>query len=329
MKKTILKVENLSIELKTRDKNLALVEDVSFEVKENEILGLVGESGCGKSMVCRAIMGILADGLEISRGKIEYGGKDVKGISDLRNLRGGFMSMVFQDPTKALHPLKTVGKQIGEVLLIHTKMSRKEIKVKVYEIMESVGIDNVKKRYGQYPHQLSGGLCQRVIIAIAIAMKPKLIIADEPTTALDVTTQKKILGLLKDLSLKNGTSILIVSHDMGVISQMADRVCVMYCGQIVEDGGIETIFSEPKHPYNKALLDTVPSIDGDIDMLEPIPGMVPVPQEYTKMCRFYDRCKFRLDDCLRVVPKMLKVENTNVRCIRYEVDRIEGGKLNL
>lgn len=328
MKKSIIKVENLSLGIRGKYGVLTLVDNVSFEIKENEILGLVGESGCGKSVTCKAIMGILQNDVEILSGKIRYMDEEVEDVN-LNELRGKFMSMVFQEPTKTLHPLKTIGKQIGEVLKIHTKMNRSQIKNEVYKIMRDVGIDNVEKRYRQYPHQLSGGLCQRVIIAIAVALKPSLIIADEPTTALDVTTQKKILKLLKKLSIDRGTSILIVSHDMGVVSQLADRVCVMYCGQIVEEGDIDTIFSKPKHPYNKALLATIPRIDGEVELLEPIPGMVPSPRYYSDTCRFYERCKYRIEECSVRVPKMLKVDNSSVRCIRYESDRLKKYRIDL
>lgn len=318
MKKKLLEVRNISIGIKKKSKTLILVENVSFDIKEDEILGIVGESGCGKSLVCKAILGLLPNKVEILSGEIWFMGSRIDDDKrKLSSLRGKEMTMVFQEPTKSLHPLKTVGKQIGEVLKIHSDLSKKQIREKVIEIMESVGIQNSQKRINQYPHQLSGGLCQRIVIGISIAMNPSLIIADEPTTALDVTVQKKILDLIKKLNKDMRTSILMISHDIGVVSQISDRVCVMYCGQIVEEGKVPEIFKNPKHPYNKALLNTIPSVDSDIKELVPIEGIVPTVENYPAYCRFYDRCTERTHECKYSIPNLVRKGDGYVRCSNY------------
>lgn len=314
----LLEVSNLSIGISQGKNVLKLVDDVSFFVKKGEILGIVGESGCGKSLTCRSIPILLPNDIQILSGDIKFNGEIISNKSyDIEKLRGKNISMIFQEPTKTLHPLKTIGSQIDEVLKIHTKLNKYERKIRVLELLESVGIDNPKSRFKQYPFQLSGGLCQRVVIAIAIALKPDLIIADEPTTALDVSVQKKILKLLKDLNEKMNCSIIIVSHDIGVVRQIADRVNVMYCGQIVEEGKLPDIFTNPLHPYNKALMNCIPTLSTN-KTLAPIKGTVPHAKNYSEYCRFFDRCEESTEKCKLKKPKMIKQGEGYVRCIKYE-----------
>ena len=316
MMDNLLEVKDLKIsEYKRRAYN-DIVGEISLYVKPGEIVGLAGESGCGKSLTCRAIMNILPSNLKITNGEIRYLGKPI----DYRdkNLYGKEISMIFQEPTKALHPLKTVGNQISEVLKLHSDIRGAKLKKKVIEALEMVGIDEPETRYKQYPHQLSGGLCQRVIIAIATIMKPSLIIADEPTTSLDVTVQKKILDLLLELNKKMGTSIIFISHDLAVLSHICNRVYVMYCGEIVEEGMVPGIFASPYHPYNKALISSIPSMYGAVTKLKSIKGMVPSPRNYSKYCRFYDRCEERCEACKDTKPQLKDVNGRGVRCVKFE-----------
>lgn len=249
----LLEVNNLSLGIKSKNDTLKLVEDVSFSLKKGEILGIVGESGCGKSLTCRSIPRLLSKNIEILSGTIKFKNEIISDSSyNIQKIRGKNISMIFQEPTKTLHPLKSIGNQIEEVLKIHTDMTKKERIQRSIELLDMVGIDNPESRLHQYPFQLSGGLCQRVSIAIAVALEPNLIIADEPTTALDISVQKKILNLLKDLNERIHSSIIIVSHDIGVVKEISDRVNIMYCGQIVEQGNLKDILENPLHPYSKA-----------------------------------------------------------------------------
>lgn len=312
-KDTLLEVRDLSI---AEISGAELLSRVSVEIGAGEIVGLAGESGSGKSLLCRAVMNLLSSDLRRSGGEILFRGERIDGRK--HGLYGTELTMVFQEPGKALHPLKTIGEQIAEVLKLHTSLSRAEIRAKVIETMALVGIDEPEVRYRQYPHQLSGGLCQRAVIAIAVIRKPSLLLADEPTTSLDVTVQKKILELLKELNRSMGTSVLLVSHDLAVLSQVCDRVYVMYAGEIVEEGAVPKIFTEPKHPYNRALLASMPKIDRPDLPLLPIEGRVPKPSEYSTFCRFYDRCGERTDACRERTPVWTKGGEDGVRCIRYE-----------
>lgn len=309
----LLKVQELSI---SEVSGAELLNRVSIELRPGEIVGLAGESGSGKSLLCRAVMNLLSSDLCLSGGEIHFRGERIDGRK--HDLYGRELTMVFQEPTKALHPLKTIGEQIAEVLKLHTSFSRAEIRQKVLETMALVGIDEPEVRYRQYPHQLSGGLCQRAVIAIAVIRKPSLLLADEPTTSLDVTVQKKILELLSNLNRTMGTSVLLVSHDLAVLSQICDRVYVMYAGQIVEEGTVPKIFTEPKHPYNRALLASMPKIDRPEQPILPIEGRVPRPAEYSNFCRFYDRCGERTEFCRERTPKWTEGGDQSVRCIRYE-----------
>lgn len=312
----LLTVEHLTIGVRKDKKEILLVEDFSMTIEKGQVVGMAGESGCGKSMVCKAILGILPPGVEIFSGNIYFEGKEIKTKKDFKNIRGKFINMIFQEPVSALHPLKKVGHQIGEGLKLHSKLNGKEIKEKVIDTMISVGINDPEKRYNQYPHQLSGGLCQRVVIAMAIINEPKLIIADEPTTALDVTVQSRIINLLKSLNINNGTSIIFVSHDLAVLSQIAERINIMYCGEVVEENLSKNIFSKPKHPYTADLLNSIPEIGKEY--LKPIRGSVPVPEEYPALCKYADRCDEKFCLCDELKPEFLEVEDGKVRCLKYK-----------
>lgn len=312
----LLTVEHLTIGVRKDKKEILLVEDFSMTIEKGQVVGMAGESGCGKSMVCKAILGILPPGVEIFSGNIYFEGKEITTKKDFKNIRGKFINMIFQEPVSALHPLKKVGHQIGEGLKLHSKLNGKEIKEKVINAMISVGINDPEKRYNQYPHQLSGGLCQRVVIAMAIINEPKLIIADEPTTALDVTVQSRIINLLKSLNKNNGTSIIFVSHDLAVLSQIAERINIMYCGEVVEENLSKNIFAKPKHPYTADLLNSIPEIGKGY--LKPIRGSVPVPEEYPALCKYADRCDEKFCLCDELKPEFLEVEDGKVRCLKYK-----------
>lgn len=313
MNDSILEIKSLS--LGDKSKGITYVENLSLNIKKGEIVGIVGESGCGKSLTCKAILGLLPGNIQVTSGEILFDG--IKLDSNIDLFRGSRITMIFQEPRRALHPLKNVGKQIEEVLNIHSNMSRKNKKRRVLEIMDMVKIPEPEKRYYQFPHQLSGGLCQRVIIGIAIAMNPDLIIADEPTTALDVTVQKGILSLLYELNNKYNTSIIFVSHDLAVVSQIADRAYVMYCGQLVEEANVIELFDNPLHPYNKSLLNSMNSINGKEELIS-IDGMVPNPKNYSEFCRFYDRCSEKNNKCVGKKPVWKDLGERKVRCVKFE-----------
>lgn len=314
--KKILEIKNLTVGIRSKNKDLKIIDDLSLDVRENEIVGVAGESGCGKSMLCKAILGILPGDIEILSGSIKFAGEEIGSIKKLKDIRGSDINMIFQEPVSALHPLKKVGKQIGESLRLHSSLNSKEIKEKVIETMVSVGINGAEKRYNQYPHQLSGGLCQRVVIAMAIINEPKLLIADEPTTALDVTVQSRVLQLLKKLQEKTGTSIIFISHDLAVLSQLSNRINVMYCGQIVEENLKKEILKKPYHPYTKDLINAIPEIGKK--ELQPIKGSVPLPEDYPSLCKYKDRCKEKFGKCEEEKPCLYVKENAKIRCLKYE-----------
>lgn len=314
--KVILEIKNLSVGKKLKNKDIKIIDDLSLSVRENEIVGIAGESGCGKSMLCKAILGILPGKIEILSGSIKFDGKEIDSTKKLKAIRGSEINMIFQEPVSALHPLKKVGKQIGESLKLHSNLNSKEIKERVIETMVSVGINDAEKRYNQYPHQLSGGLCQRVVIAMAIINKPKLLIADEPTTALDVTVQARVLNLIKRLQETTGTSVIFISHDLAVLSQLANRINVMYCGQIVEENLKKEIFKNPYHPYTKDLIRAIPEI-GKKD-LQAIKGSVPLPEDYPSLCKYKDRCQEKFAKCDKEKPCLYAKESGKIRCLKYE-----------
>ena len=320
MAEKLLEVKNLRTEFK-RDKTwVTAVNNVSFSIQPGEILGLVGESGCGKSVTSLSIMKLLARNSKISNGEILLNGKDLlkEDKKGMRKIRGREVAMIFQEPMTSLNPVFTVSRQISEPLMIHQGMNKKQAAAKAVELLSDVKIPNPEVVAKQYPHQLSGGMRQRVMIAMALACRPKLLIADEPTTALDVTIQAQILKLMNELREKNGTAVLFITHDLGVINQMADNVAVMYCGQVVEYAPAGTIFhkNEYSHPYTEGLMLSIPRLDTPSDeRLEAIPGAVPHPLDLPKGCKFAPRCKYATERCLEEEPELIHVSDTQqVRC---------------
>ena len=306
----LLSVKNLSINFELRKNICYAVNNVSFELNKGEILGLVGESGAGKSVSCYAMMGLLSSPpARITQGNVFFepgdsslGKIDLLKLSEkqLRSIRGKSISIVFQDPMTSLNPYMSVGKQIAEPLVRHYKVSFSKAKKKVLKILDEVGISEPEKRFKQYPHEFSGGMRQRIMIAMALITKPDLLIADEPTTALDVTVQAQILRLLKKLQSEYGMGIIFITHDLGVVAEICDKVYVMYAGQIMEKGNVENVFCNPKHPYTMMLKKSVPKIEGEIERLYSIPGMPPDTAEKITGCPFEPRCSYSVLKCRKI-----------------------------
>jgi len=306
----LLKVENLVTSFSTPRGPIRAVDNVSFEVDAGQTLGLVGESGCGKTVTALSIIRLIQEPPgKIESGRILLNGEDILGYSPakLRSIRGGRISMIFQEPMTSLNPVFTVGDQIMEAILLHQRVSSLEARKRCLEIMDLVGIPDVSERIDYYPHQMSGGLRQRVMIAMALSCQPEVLIADEPTTALDVTIQSQILELIKDLQKKMGMAVLIITHDFGVIAEMADQVAVMYAGKIVEKANVREIFDRPAHPYTVGLQRSIPSFVNPGEPLYTIPGIVPDLLNLPKGCRFSDRCEFKESDCIVTDPELLAV----------------------
>ena len=296
----LLEVENLTTVFQGDYGTSTAVDHVSFHVDKGEVVCIVGESGCGKSVTSLSIMGLLARGGSVKGGTVLFDGQNLLFLTEreLDRIRGNQMTMIFQDPLTSLNPVFTVGNQITESIRTHLKLSKEEAAVRAEELLEKVGMPDAKSAMKKYPHTLSGGMRQRAMIAMALSCNPKLLIADEPTTALDVTIQAQIMKLLRELQQENGMSIILITHDIGLVAHMADRVIVMYAGQMIEEAPVNEIFKMPRHPYTKALLDTVPTIRDTKDReLVAIPGMV--PENYDNMigCRFAPRCKYRRPEC--------------------------------
>ncbi len=286
------------------------VDGVSFDIGAGETVGIVGESGCGKSVTALSILRLIQPPGRIEAGsRIEFEGKDLVTLGDeeIRHIRGNRISMIFQEPMSALNPVFTVGDQVAEVARIHAGVSRKEAWDRAVEALALTGIPAAADRARQYPHQLSGGMRQRVLIAMALMMKPALVIADEPTTALDVTIQAQILELLIDLQKKFGTSILMITHDLGVIAETTSRVIVMYAGEVVEEAAVDELFAKPHHPYTEGLMFAMPHIGRELERLNVIPGTVPAPTDWPHACRFRDRCPYSWDLCEREHPPLYQV----------------------
>ncbi len=319
MKAVLLDVDTLSMRFKTENGYLTAVNNISFQVKKGETVALVGESGCGKSVTSLSIMGLINKQVGKVEGTIRFKDKLLGSLSEkeMRALRGNEISMIFQEPMTSLNPVHTIGKQIGEVYRLHTNLSKAEREQKTVEMLRKVGIPRAEKIVREFPHQLSGGMKQRVMIAMAMACQPDLLIADEPTTALDVTIQAQILELMNELKQNYHTAILLITHDLGVVAEMADRVMVMYYGEIVEEADVESIFASPKHPYTIGLLNSVPSMDEERDRLDPIEGNVPVLGEVTSGCPFVSRCNHAEEKCLREKPPLINVAKQRVRCWLY------------
>ncbi|MGL5414411.1 MAG: ABC transporter ATP-binding protein [Clostridium sp.] len=310
----MLDVRNLVINIEGQNGIVQAVRDVSFSLKRNELLAIVGESGCGKSILCRSIMNILPKGATIKSGEISLEDRKIDGLSEkeAEKFRGKDVSMIFQNPMTSLNPTISIGNQIVEGLLIHTKMSKEEAKEEAINLMNLVGIDRARERFNQYPHELSGGMRQRIVIAIAVSCKPKVVIADEPTTALDVTIQKQILDLLVHIKKEHDSSVVLVSHDLGVVSNVADRVIIMYAGKILEIGRVEEIFKNPTHPYTKGLLKSLPSFNEDSEYLETIGGTPPNLLNPPIGDPFAERNKNALEIDFFKEPPMVKLSETHI-----------------
>ena len=320
---SLLSVENLHVEFRTSGGTVQAVRGVSFQVAEGETVGLVGESGSGKSVTALSLMRLIPTPPgHIREGSIRLEGKEIRELSEreMHKVRGAQMAMVFQDPFTSLNPTMTLGAQVAEPLLLHKGVSKQEARQQVLELFEAVRLPNPELRYKQYPHEISGGQRQRVMIAIAFACKPRLLIADEPTTALDVTVQAQVLSLIQQMQREFKTGVLMITHDLGVVAEVCDRVLVMYAGQVVESGTVEQIFDSPKHPYTQGLLASLPQIQADTrQRLVSIPGQPPDLSALPKGCAFYDRCPKRLVDiCTQKEPEEARFENgQTVRCFLH------------
>ncbi|PSC05624.1 dipeptide ABC transporter ATP-binding protein DppD [Alsobacter soli] len=323
--KPILSVAGLSIALRGRGRETSLVQDVSFSLSEGRTLCLVGESGCGKSLTSLAIMGLLASPpLEITRGEILFEGRDLRALSarDRADLRGDRMTMIFQEPMTSLNPAFTIGDQIAEAVMRHKGGTAEEARAKALEMLKRVRIPAAEKRLDEYPHQLSGGMRQRIMIAMALVNGPRLLIADEPTTALDVTIQAQILSLVRRLQQETGSAMLLITHDLGVVAEVADEVAVMYAGRIVERASVKDIFDDPQHPYTIGLMGSLPSLSGREERLATIPGSVPAPERMPKGCRFAPRCPFCIPACTEAQPPLLEVApGHEAACIRAPLEQ--------
>ena len=303
----LLKVENLAVEFGPKDSPIRVVNGVSFEIEAGGSVGIVGESGSGKSITSLAIMGLIPNPPgRIAQGRIELEGVNLLDLpkTKLPEIRGRDIAMIFQEPMSSLNPVMTIGDQIGEAIKLHEKMSREQRRARIIELLKLVGIPNPEGRLDAYPHQFSGGMRQRVMIAMAVACNPKLLIADEPTTALDVTIQAQVLDLMARVRKTLNTAVLLISHDLGVIAEVCDRVIVMYAGRVVEDADVRSIFSSPSHPYTRGLLQSIPRLDDERSRLYQIPGSVPTAGSVKEGCPFYARCPLRIEKCGSEMPPM-------------------------
>lgn len=319
MSNKLLDIKNLKVRFKTDDGYVSTVNGVTFSMEEGETLAIVGESGSGKSVTSLALMGILPPNGEVYDGEIIFKGKDLRKISkkEYRGLRGKEISMIFQEPMTALNPVFTNGFQIRESLMLHFNLSKEKADQKGIEMLELVGIPDAEKAMRRFPHQLSGGMRQRVMIAMALSCNPSLLIADEPTTALDVTIQAQILALMRNLKEEANTGILMITHDLGVVAETADRVVVMYAGEVVEEAPVYELFENPIHPYTKGLMDSIPKVHDVVDDLYSIEGTVPNPSEMPTGCKFHPRCPLADKECTLVHPELEYVsENHAKRCIK-------------
>jgi peptide/nickel transport system ATP-binding protein len=310
MKEPILKVNNLHTYFSTEDGEVRAVRGVSFDVHEGETIAIVGESGSGKSVTSLSIMRLLDENGRIADGEILYKGQDISKIpdDDMRHIRGKEIAMIFQEPMTALNPVFTVGDQIIEMIMLHLGMDEKAARQRAIDLLRKVGIPEPEKRVDQYPHELSGGMRQRAMIAMALSCNPKVLIADEPTTALDVTIQAQILELMKELQKEYGMAIIFITHDLGVVAEMADKAAVMYAGKVVEYGDIVSIFKRPKNPYTWGLMQSIPKLNEEVDRLMSIPGTVPNPRRFPKGCGFSNRCFLAKERCKDEMPELVEVE---------------------
>ncbi|HCG30326.1 MAG TPA: ABC transporter ATP-binding protein [Thermomicrobiales bacterium] len=325
----LLQVKNLMTQFHTQDGVVRAVDDVSFEIMPGETLGVVGESGCGKSITAMSLMRLIPSPPgKIANGSIMFEGEDILGMSDeeMRHVRGNKIAMIFQDPMTSLNPVLSINRQISESLELHMGMSRGQARNRAIELLKMVGIPNAEQRVDQYPHQFSGGMRQRVMIAMALSCNPKMLIADEPTTALDVTIQAQILDLMRNLQAEHDTALMLITHDLGVVAGMSDRIQVMYAGHIVETASTEELFANPRHPYTVGLLNSIPRLDSTRrEKLEPIRGLPPDLIDLPDMCPFMPRCDYAREKCGQQNPLLTNVNaDHRVACWFWEEVSKEG-----
>ena len=325
--KPLLQVDNLRIEIPGRRGTLVAVDEASFSIGEGEVLGVVGESGAGKSLTGAAVIGLLEPPCRIAGGQILFDGQRIDNLpyEKLRRIRGRHIGMVFQDPLTSLNPLYTVGRQLTETILTHTDLSEKGARKRAIELLQEVGIPAPERRVDQYPHEFSGGMRQRVVIALALCANPRLIIADEPTTALDVSIQAQIITLLKRLCREHGAAVMLVTHDMGVIAETADRVAVMYAGRIVEVGPVAEVVLRARHPYTEGLMGSIPLVGHDVERLTQIDGSMPRLNAIPPGCAFNPRCPKAFDRCRRERPELEAVGRTEAACWLYDDGAARSG----
>lgn len=324
MNQPLLDVKNLKTEFKTKKGWVTAVDGVSFSIGAGETLGIVGESGCGKSVTSLSILHLLPYGVgKISGGQILYRGEDITHLDnrDMCRIRGKEISMIFQDSMTSLNPVLTVGRQLEETIAVHNRAPKSQIREMALDILTKVGVSSPERRLKEFPHQLSGGMRQRVMIAMALSCNPSLLIADEPTTALDVTIQAQIIDLMVELKHKINASIMLITHDLGVVAEMADNIMVMYAGKVMEYGTSRQIFKNPLHPYTKGLLASIPRLDKDLDRLFSIDGTVPTLDKMPKGCRFCARCPEAKDKCRECPPPVYDVQGQRVRCWKYQGEK--------
>lgn len=315
----LLEVQHLRVEFPTRSGVLTALDDVSFTVKAGEVLGVVGESGAGKSLTGASIIGLLEPPGRIAAGKILLNGKRIDNLSEdaMRRIRGKEIGAIFQDPLTSLNPLYTIGRQLAETIVTHLPLTWSQARNRAIELLEATGIPAARERIDHYPHQFSGGMRQRVVIALALAAEPRLVVADEPTTALDVSIQAQIIDLLKKLGREQGTAIILITHDMGVIAETADRVAVMYAGRIAEIGPVKHIIQTPSHPYTQGLMGSIPSLARTTERLVQIDGNMPRLTAIPPGCAFNPRCPKRMDICLNQRPELMPAAGSEAACWLY------------
>jgi len=321
MNEPLLEIKDLQVNFYSNDQDINVINGINLYINKGESLGIVGESGSGKSVTSLSIMGLLPQNGRVNKGSIRFKDKDIVKLSkaQLRDIRGKEISMIFQEPMTSLNPVYTIGSQIIEMIKTHRKISKREARKRAIDMLRLVGIPRAEEIVDEYPHQLSGGMRQRVMIAMAMSLNPDLLIADEPTTALDVTIQAQILDLMRKLQNELNMSIILITHDLGVVAEMCDRVAVMYAGEIIEEADIETLFENPKHPYTVGLIESIPKLDDEKEYLYSIPGTVPSPQDMPSGCRFAPRCNKTNERCFHQVPPTFKVDGqSKVRCWLYE-----------